>query len=457
MTRDVKNLPYIIVKKSGAPLQFGDVTAPPQSENCMVKVHKTDRKISPFGGINFVIDEIEQAGIPAMIDGSLPKRHGKAAYSWSDSILGLLYGMFCGADRLEDMANLKNMMHNSKLNIPSPDTISSILRHKLTTSNVVVKSTDGSHKVNINAPLNGLLLDVALKTGQLKAGKAVVLDYDNHIIPCEKEDALFAYTKDRGYQPGVCFVGQTPVYIEGMNGNNPASFDQENTLKRAVALLESKGLTVRRFRADNASYQPEIVKMFDKDGCDFFLRATNSAYLIESMTVGIRNWKTVRLGTDTFEIGAFEYTPFDSTRNEKSYRVVTTRRPTDKPHHITGENFIYRSIITNNRQLSDLDVTWTYNQRGAIEKNFDALNNDWNWSNLPFSYMAQNTTFMLITALGMILYNWLVSMFAKRVDFVEPTFRLKAFRTHVVSVSAEWKGDTLIIFDQTKPWERLAG
>ena len=63
-----------------------------------------------------------------------------------------------------------------------------------------------------------------------------------------------------------------------------------------------------------------------------------------------------------------------------------------------------------------------------------------------FSYMAENTTFVLMTALGMILYNWLVSLFAKRVDFVEPTFRPKAFRTHVVSVSAEWKGDTLIIF-----------
>ena len=124
--------------------------------------------------------------------------------------------------------------------------------------------------------------------------------------------------------------------------------------------------------------------MFDKDGCDFFLRATNSAYLIELMTVGIRSWKTVRLGTDTFESGAFEYVAFESNGYEKSYRVVTTRRPTDKLHHITGGNFIYRPIITNNRQLSDLDVTWTYNQRGAIEKNFDALHNDWNWGSLPF-------------------------------------------------------------------------
>jgi hypothetical protein len=39
----------------------------------------------------------------------------------------------------------------------------------------------------------------------------------------------------------------------------------------------------------------------------------------------------------------------------------------------------------------------------------------------------------------------------------EPTFRLKAFRTHVVSVAAEWKGDTLMIHDNTKAWERLAG
>jgi Transposase DDE domain group 1 len=421
----------------------------------MVKVRTTEKKITPFGGLNFVIDEIEQAGIPQLIDSKLPKRHGGAKYKWSDALLSMIYGVFCGADRLEDMATLKNLMHNSCLNIPSPDNMSIIMRKNLTTANVSVNSKEMAHAFNLNEPMNGLLLDIALKLGTLKAGKSYVLDYDNTCLPCEKEDASFTYKKFRGYQPGVCFIGETPVYVEGMNGNNPAAFDQESTLKRSVKLLEDRGIKIRRFRADNASYQPEIIKMFDKEGCDFFLRATNSEDLYMGVT-DIFDWKEARLADDTFEIGSFEYVPFKG-KNTKSFRVVTTRRSADEPHHITGKNFVYRSIITNNTQLSDLDVVYTYNQRGAIEKNFDILNNDWNWSKLPFSFMGENTTFMLATAMGLVMYNHLVKIFASRVDFVQPTYRLKAFQFNMINVSAEWKGDTLLIHDRSRPWEKLAG
>lgn len=418
----------------------------------MVKVQKTDRKISPFGGINFVIDEIENAGIPALIDQALPKRRASAKYSFSDAILGLIYGVFCGAERLEDMANLKGMMHHSKLNIPSPDNLSIMFRHKLAKSSVTV----GKHKVNIHAPLNALLVDVALKMGQLKAGKRVTLDYDNHIIPCEKYDAQFTYDKRQGYQPGVAFVGTTPVYIEGMNGNNPAAFDQPATLKRALDNLKTKGIDVFRFRADAASYQAESIELMDSNGIDFYIRALADTPMWDEIT-DICDWQTVTLAEDTFEIGSFEYVPLTSKGNTKSFRFVTTRRPADEIHKVTGEKYVYRSIATNNRIMSDLDVVWFYNQRGAIEKNFDALNNDWNWSCVPFSLMSENTVFLLVTAMGMVMYNALLDIFSKRADFVEPTFRLKAFRTHVVSVAAEWKGDTLLIHDNTKAWERLAG
>ena len=34
-----------------------------------------------------------------------------------------------------------------------------------------------------------------------------------------------------------------------------------------------------------------------------------------------------------------------------------------------------------------------YNERGASEKNFDIQNNDFGWSHLPFSFMAENMVF----------------------------------------------------------------
>ena len=44
------------------------------------------------------------------------------------------------------------------------------------------------------------------------------------------------------------------------------------------------------------------------------------------------------------------------------------------------------------------DIITFYNERGASEKNFDIQNNDFGWSHLPFSFMAENMVFMMVTA-----------------------------------------------------------
>ncbi len=42
----------------------------------------------------------------------------------------------------------------------------------------------------------------------------------------------------------------------------------------------------------------------------------------------------------------------------------------------TGDNFIYRSILTNDNGLSEKEFIEYFNMRGASEKLFDILNND---------------------------------------------------------------------------------
>lgn len=308
----------------------------------MLKVRKSSRNVSPYSGISFVINEIEKAGIPQLIDQAFPKRHGKAKYGYSDAILSLIYGTMCGANRLDDYANLKNRVFDSSLNIPSPVSLGRIMREKLSVSNVQI----GDHEININEPLNNLLVDASVKLRHLKAGKKYVLDYDNTVIPCNKEDSSFAYNKLKGYQPGVSFIGEPPVYIEGMNGNNPAKYDQKNTMKRTLDLLDSKEIGIRRFRADAASYTPGVLKLMAESEIEIFIRASSSRNLMEHVT-DIFDWKEVRLELDTFEVGSFEYVPFKG-KNKKVYRIVTSRRPSDdgKLHHITGQPFVYRSTQT---------------------------------------------------------------------------------------------------------------
>ncbi len=48
---------------------------------------------------------------------------------------------------------------------------------------------------------------------------------------------------------------------------------------------------------------------------------------------------------------------------------------------------------------TERDIITFYNERGASEKNFDIQNNDFGWSHLPFSFMAENMVFMMVTAI----------------------------------------------------------
>ena len=84
------------------------------------------------------------------------------------------------------------------------------------------------------------------------------------------------------------------------------------------------------------------------------------------------------------------------------------------------------------------DIITFYNERGASEKNFDIQNNDFGWAHLPFSFMAENMVFMMVTAMLKNFYLYLVRHISEKVKPLKKTSRLKAFILHFVSVPAKW-------------------
>ena len=84
------------------------------------------------------------------------------------------------------------------------------------------------------------------------------------------------------------------------------------------------------------------------------------------------------------------------------------------------------------------DIITFYNECGASEKNFDIQNNDFGWSHLPFSFMAENMVFMMVTAMLKNFYLYLVRHISDKVKPLKKTRRLKAFILHFVSVPAKW-------------------
>ncbi len=370
--------------------------------------------------------------IPQLIDRALGARVRQAKYSNSDISMYWIYANLCGAERLENTMVLKEFLDSiPNFAIPSSDTISGMFR-KLATGKTIEMNSDVEHELCINERMNGLMLDIAKRLGTPFGD---VLDYDNVIIETEKYDTRWTYEKKKGYQPGVAFIGETPVYIEGRNGNSGAIYKMPVTLENCMRLLDEKKIKVKYFRSDSAAFQKEVVDMMDSRGIQFFIR-TRSSKVYDEAVGCIRNWERFLDSNGRLvEYGSTDYIPFYTMYNmkDKPVKRLVVKRDTseDGTVRISG-------IVTNNWKMSAKEVVDFYNGRGAIERNFDDLKNNFNWGRLPFSFMNENLVFMIISAIAKIIYAHVRKTFSDKLDFVKNTYRLQNFIKHFIKVHSFW-------------------
>lgn len=398
----------------------------------ITKVIKKNEKVCPFGGIYFVMNEIKKKGLSKLIDSSLGERVKQARYSYSDIMLNWIFANMCGAERLEDIEKIRE---HFEFKLPSHDVIGRTFKSLSTKTKILKSQTKHSqvkHQFNIHLPLNRLMLDMGLKLNMLKSNKPYTLDYDNTIIENLKHDCTKTYRFNYGYQPGVAFIDKIPVYIEGRNGNSNAITLMRDTLKRCLDLLEEKNIKIDRFRSDSAACQHEIIELMEEKKIKFYIRLVRNKNFNEKVEANIDSWE--KINDSEKEVGGGIYT----SRNLK-YRMVVIRE-------IKNNKYEYRAILTNDFEMSNKQVIYFYNQRGAIEKNFDTLKNDFNWRRLPFSFLNENTVFMIVGAIASIIYQYIIINFSKKIDFVKRKFRLKNFIYHFVICSVIFEGGVLQMF-----------
>ncbi len=406
-----------------------------------MKITHSGENITPFGGFNFCHQLLCDAGIPKLIDSHLGQRVKHVGFDYSEILTNHLAIFLNGGDCTEDInehlrGNLKQIRG---LSVCSADTILRGIK-ELSTPIQEHRSNSGvKHYFNINTHLNRLLLKTLVKTGQLDNHTGYTLDYDNQVIATEKYDALKTYKKCEGYQPGVASIGKFIVYIEGRNGNSQAKYQQAETLQRTFSLLSAQGIRVKRFRADSASYQQQVIDLAIQKSQYFYIRAMRCAHMEQLIgQLPTHAWGKVRLGVQEMEVAEIkEYTPFDG---QKAYRLVVSRiKRRDKQTGLfTGDAYTYRAIITNDDQWDNKQIVSFYNQRGSAERTFDAMNNDFGWSKLPCSFLNENTAFMILTALYANLYQFILSSFSRKLSWLKENFRLKKFVFRFIAVAAKW-------------------
>ena len=411
-----------------------------------MKIQQSTR-INPFGGLNFVIEELDRLKIGGVLNSELPKLSRQSQYNWRDLLYSYWSVFFCGGDCAEDLSdNFKpSLSQVPYFSVPSPDRILNRLKEVAVASKFFKPNrAKYSHEFSIDPRLNNLNLKLLKRLFPRAFEGQNILDYDNTICYTGKQDALKTYKSETGYQPGVGFIGSKVVFVENRNGNSTAHILQEETLKRMFELLLKNDIKISKFRADSASYNWKTIQTIDKYSETFYVRARMSQALDRAISK-IKNWKIIGNPKDQIYRGETTFTPFiraarDSNENLKEYRLIVTKekRRDGQVNLFTSEAFLYSTIVTNDNEKTMDEVVCFYNERGAIEREFEVLKYDFGWNKLPFSKLSQNNVYLLITAICKNIYHYLIRFFSKKVSNLKPTFRLKKFIFRFITIPAKW-------------------
>ena len=423
-----------------------------------IKVQKLVGDVSPFSGISFVNKMFDNSGLSKLIDNELGMRGRLVGYSYSDNIKNLACVFLSGGSYIEDI-NTHLGEHLSSIpgnKVPSADTVLRAL-NELKTSNTKYVSDSGiTYNFNINNKLNRLNIKSLKLTKELTEGKYYDFLYDNQITANNKYDAKKTYKKNKGYFPGVATIDDKIVYVENRDGNANVKFKQEETLSRAYGLLAEENILINRSIMDAGSYSKNIIDVVAQNSKLFYIRANKSGNLFEQIEQ-ISDWQSVEINYKNYEVASISFTQFFTDRK---YRLIIMRekREDNQTDVFTGDAYTYRSILSNDWQSTEKAIIELYNHRGASEKVFDEMNNDFGWKHLPFSFLNENTVFMIVMAMIRNFYIFMVKKVSLIFDDITPRTRLRRFIFRFIAVAGKWvyQGRQWILKLYTRrPYEQL--
>ena len=322
------------------------------------------------------------------------------------------------------------------MKVPNADTVLGVLKKLKTEKETVVSERGITYNYNRNDKLNLLNIRIMKTTGLLQEDQLHDFDYDNEVLKTEKYDSKKSYKMVNGYFPGMATIRGMPVYFENRDGNMNVKFKQEDLLERCYEMLKEEGIKIGRSRMDCGSYTSAIVKVLEKFSKKFYLRAMRCDKL-EQMLWQVSKWDKIEINYKPYEVCSIEYQPFN---NGKNYRLVVARevRKDGQLNIFTKDSMKYRSILTNDRESTEKEVIEYYNARGGEERTIDVLNNDFGWKHMPFSFMHENTVFLIIQMMCKNLYTFLINKFSTYFVGLKRNFRIKKFIFRFITVPSKW-------------------
>ncbi len=474
-----------------------------------MKIIRSNTKVSPHGGVVPILKKIKEFGIPQVIRACLGKRKEQSKYGYEDVFIAWILTTLCGGTRLDHVTKLKNKLNIIPgLKLPSHDTLGRVMKQLAT--EVQVKRTirnngEASTHINENILLNRMLIKATKRIGVFNEQKNYTLHIDATFIPTECRGAIRKRNKDGkvdlakiGFNPMVCLIDETPVFVSMRDGYANAFFEYNNCLQNCLALMAESKIKIGRVISDAAGYNKESFEMLNANGIKFIVRFPYQSKM-ETFNTALRNctnWRKTEISTANFnwacEVGDISYKMFDHyslKQASPTWRVVAMRIPVididkdsretkqanseklielrkgnklkgeGKPYSegkwVTIGNYMYKFIITNDYRKSADELITEFNKRGYAERIFSFMKQDYAWRLPPFMNMNENTVFMIAAALANNVFRGIVKLFKKKLPWLRKETRIRDFIFTFINVSCAYIDKTYIFYSTDIEYELL--
>lgn len=360
-------------------------------------IEGTDEPLIARGGLVLPFEMARALKLPQIIDRELPAAGSGHSYRASQFVMPLILMLHGGGKSLEDLRELKGEISLRKLldmdKMPASCTVGDWLRRT------------GNDKRGLSglAKVNEYIVEQVLKRD---SRTEYTLDQDATIIEAAKETAQYTYLKEKGYQPFVGFLYESPMGLddEFRDGNVPAGVGALESLKRCVKKMPA-GKRIAFLRADSASFQAEVLNYCFGDKTHprilFTITADKDAAVKKAIkAIPEKEWHKY---TDEKQIAE---TIHSMEKTTEAFRLIVQRWSKSQAELFDPDRYSYHVIATN-REETAVEVVALYNQRGEVENNFKELKHGFGMDWMPCGELQANAVFFRI---GILAYNLFQAM-----------------------------------------------
>jgi len=325
------------------------------------------------------------------VDSYLPGPGSGAGYKASEYVFPLVLMLNGGGRSLEDMRVIREDIGLREIlpleRVPSSDAIGDWLRRSGATGGLI-----GLEKTNRKILKRGLKYNSIIE---------YTLGVNATGIEAQKESAKMTYKGYKGYMPIVGHLAENGLVVteEFREGNVAPAAKNLEFLKHCIKQMPG-GKRIRKFRADSASYQADIINFCYKEGIEFAIGADLDEAVVRAIeSIPEPEWKEYQNGHIAEIIHCMN-------RTEEAFRIIVVRRPYQGKLFDDEDMQTKYTVVATSIEGKAEDVLGWYNQRGDCSENrIKDLKIGFGMERMPCGQTYANAVFFRIGTLAYNIYR----------------------------------------------------